>query len=373
LFSKLKKVLDWQSSTKPEFSLDKEIYGQFKPFRLPLFLMQFVMLIGTLGYVFIDNFSLLDALYQTGITFTTVGFGEIAPISPRGRIFTITLIILGFAVFSFAVAILADVVNNGVLFKLLKERQMLYKVARLKGHYVVCYHNEYTIQLTKELRKNHIPFVVIDPDENIENIAKEYQYPYYLQEDPHTEKALLKSHLSSAKGVISVSKNLADNIAQVVSIRLFEKELKRKPYYIISYAQTQSDIDKLKKLGADNVVSPTKLMAKKVSAMAVRPDMQNILEEFLNNKDSSLDLEEIEISDESWAIYKKIRDTNLRDALNVSIVGIKTEFGGIKSMPKGDTIITRKAKLLIIGKPKDIKDTRIMLGKKERPKELDFV
>jgi voltage-gated potassium channel len=373
LFKKLKEVLDWESSSKPEVSLDKEIYGQLKPFRLPLFLMQFVMLIGTLGYVFIDNFSLLDALYQTGITFTTVGFGEIAPISPQGRMFTITLIILGFAVFSFAVAILADTVNSGILFKLLKERQMLYKVARLKGHYVVCYHNEYTIQLTKELRKNHIPFVVIDPDENMEQIAKENKYPYYLQEDPHTEMALLKSHLSSAKGVISVSKNIADNIAQVVSIRLFEKELNRKPYYIICHAQTQNDMDKLKKLGADNVVSPTKLMAQKVSAMAIRPDMQNILDEFLNNKDSSLDLEEIEVPEDSWLVYKKIKDTHLREIMNVSIVGIRSQYGGIKSMPRGDTIITQNARLLIIGKAKSIKDTKELMYKRDRPQELDFI
>jgi voltage-gated potassium channel len=373
LFQKIKDVLGWQESNKPEFSLDKEIYGQLKPFRLPLFLMQFVMILGTLGYVFIDNFSLLDALYQTGITFTTVGFGEIAPISPQGRVFTITLIILGFAVFSFAVAILADTVNNGFLFKLLKERQMLYKVARLKGHYVVCYHNEYTVQLTKELRENHIPFVVVDPREDMEQIAKDNKYPYFLQEDPHTEIALLKSHLSSAKGVISLSKNIADNIAQVVSIRLFEKELKRKPYYIICHAQIQSDIEKLKKLGADNVVSPTKLMAKKVSAMAIRPDMQNILDEFLNNKDSSLDLEEVQLPDDSWLVYKKIKDTHLREIMNVSIVGIRTSYGGITSMPTGDTIITQNAKLLIIGKAKNIRETKALISKKDKPKELDFV
>ena len=373
MFKKLKEVLNWKVNNRPEVSLDKEIYSQLRPFRLPLFLMQFIMLIGTLGYVAIDNFSLLDAIYQTGITFTTVGFGEIAPISPQGRMFTITLIILGFAVFSFAVAILADTANNGILFKLIKERQMLYNVARLKGHYVICYHNEYTIQLTKELRANHIPFVVIDPNENMEQIAKENKYPYYLQEDPHTEIALLKSHLSSAKGVISVSKNIADNIAQVVSIRLFEKELKRKPYYIISHAQTQSDIEKLKKLGADNVVSPTKLMAQKVSAMAIRPDMQNILDEFLNNKDSSLDLEEIQIPEYSWLVYKKIKDTHLREIMNVSIVGISSQYGGIKAMPQGDTIITQNAKLLIIGKAKAIKDTKELLYKKEKPKELDSI
>jgi voltage-gated potassium channel len=84
------------------------------------------MLIGTLGYMIIDDFPLMDAIYQTGITFTTVGFGEIHKISDMGRIFTITLIIFGFIVFSIAIGIIAEVVKKGEFQKTYKERKMLY-------------------------------------------------------------------------------------------------------------------------------------------------------------------------------------------------------------------------------------------------------
>jgi voltage-gated potassium channel len=373
LSRKLKKIFHWETSQKPEFSLDKEIYLQLKPFRLPLFLLQLMMFIGTLGYVIIDDFTLMDALYQTGITFTTVGFGEIAPISQQGRIFTITLIILGFAVFSLALAILTDTVNKGILFRLFKERSMLYKVARLKNHYVICYHNEYTVQLAKQFRKNHIPFVVIDPRDDIEQIAIENKYPFFLKEEPHTEKAILKAHLSSAKGVISFSKNIADNIAQIVSVRLYEKELNRKPYEIICNADNLNDIEKLKKLGANNVVSPTKLMAQKVSMMAVRPDIENILEEVVYRKDISLDLEELSIPSQSWVIFKKLKETHLREVKNVSVVGIKQKDGKFIPMPKGDTIITRDSTFLVIGKPVDIRDVKKMLNRRDKPDELKYV
>ncbi|HFQ62592.1 MAG TPA: two pore domain potassium channel family protein, partial [Epsilonproteobacteria bacterium] len=145
---KFKRFLGWRSAPKPHITLNDEYYGHLAPFRLPLILTVLVMLIGTIGYMVIDHFPLMDAIYQTGITFTTVGFGEIQPISDMGRIFTITLIIFGFVVFSIAVGIIAEVVKKGEFQKTAKERKMLYEIARLKHHFVVCYHNEFTIQVT---------------------------------------------------------------------------------------------------------------------------------------------------------------------------------------------------------------------------------
>ena len=98
---KLLEFLHWHTSSKPEVDLSIEIWEELKPFRTPIILTVLVMLFGTLGYIFIDNFSLMDAIYQTGITFTTVGFGEIAPISNLGRIFTIFLIMALFCFFLF--------------------------------------------------------------------------------------------------------------------------------------------------------------------------------------------------------------------------------------------------------------------------------
>ncbi|NPA59794.1 MAG: potassium channel protein [Epsilonproteobacteria bacterium] len=332
------------------------------------------MLIGTLGYVIIDGFTLMDAIYQTGITFTTVGFGEIAPISDVGRIFTITLIITGFAVFSLAVGILVAELNRGHIVEIFKERRMLYKIARLKHHFVVCYHNDYTLEVTKELRKNHIPFVVIDPRDEIDEWAKEHNYPIYLKAEPHAELAMLKAHLASAKGLITLSDSIADNIALIASVRLFEKEhdLPR-PYYVISAAESMSDVEKLKKLGADTVVSPTKLTAQRVSAMAARPDMENLIEEFLYKSDNPLDMQEIEIPKYSWAVLKKLKETHIRQMTNSSVVGITKKDGKFISMPNGDVLITSECKLLVIGTQDGIAITKDMLIKRTKPKELKFV
>ena len=241
LEQKMKKFLNWAEESRPEYNLDIELYQQLKAFRLPLIFLVLMMLFGTLGYVWIDNFSIIDAFYQAGMTFTTVGFTEVAPISPAGRIFTIIFIFAGFGAFTFSMGLFIEVLKKGTLSKVLKERSMIYKIARLKNHFVICYHNIYTIELTKQFRENHIPFVVVDSREDLPELAEQYRYPYFIVGEPHTQEAILKTHLSSAKGLITLSSNIADNIALIASARLYEKELGRKPYFIM----TNADDDKL--------------------------------------------------------------------------------------------------------------------------------
>ena len=374
LINRIRKFLHWESAPTPDIKLLPEIYPHLKAFRLPMILTVLTMMVGTVGYVIIDDFALMDAVYQTGITFTTVGFGEIAPVSDAGRIFTITLIIAGFATFSSAIGILVAELNRGNIVAILKERRMLYKIARLTKHFVVCYHNDYTIEVTKQLRANHIPFVVIDPRPEIHEWAIEHKYSTYLQAEPHAELSMLKAHLSSAKGMITLSDSIADNIALIASVRLFEKEHSLpRPYYVISTAESMSDVDKLKKLGADTVVSPTKLTAQRVSAMAARPDMENLLEEFLYKSDNPLDMEEVFIPKYSWAVLKKLKETHLRDITNTSIIGITKKDGKFLSMPKGDVLITSECKLLIIGTQSDINSAKDIFTQRNKPKETRFV
>ncbi len=370
---KIANFLNWSGRAVPEVSLNDDLYEQLKPFRFPLIAIVLMIMVGGLGYVIIDDFSLMDGIYQASITFTTVGFTEVGKISDAGRIFTITLILVGFIVFSFSIGILIESLKKGDLVRIIKERKMLYKIARLKRHYVICYHNEFTIQLAKHFRESHVPFVIIDPDPKILELASQYHYPYVLNEDPHTELALLKSHFSSARGMITLSKNIADNIAQIASARLFEKELGRHPYFIMTNASTDSDVEKLKKLGADIVVSPTELVAQRMSMVSLRPDMQNIFEKILYRRDTPISLEQVEVPEYSWMRFKKLKEAHLRDITRVSIVGIRDNKGKFYPMPKGDMLIGTGYTLLIIGTNQGIQDSKKIIRKRHKPEELKYV
>ena len=251
---------------------------------------------------------------------------------------------------------------------------MLYKIARLRNHFVIFNHNEYTVQLAEQFKHSHIPFVIVDPSEDMEEIANKHKYPYYIKEETYTEKAFLKSHLSSAKGVISLSKNISDSITIIASVRLYEKELGRKnPFLIICNAESKKDIERLKKLGANKVVAPPELMAKRVSAMAVRPDMEYVLEEFLYKKDTPIDMEEIYIEDDSWFLDQQIKDAHLRDILKVSIIGITEKNGNFIQTPKSNTIVKKGCKLLVVGNQSGIAKAKILINRKEKPKDLKNV
>lgn len=374
MIEKVSGFLHWQKRNKPEYDLSSQIYGELKPFRLPLVLIILIILIGTLGYVALDNVPVFTAFYQTGITFTTVGFGEMYEMSPNGRIFSVFLIISGYAVFTVSIGTLISIINKGTLISLLKENRMIHKITRLKKHYVICYHNSYTKELTKELRKAHIPFVVVAPNDDLEEIARENKYPFHIKGEPHTDISMKKAHLSNAKGVVTLSKHIADNIAIISSVRLFEKELGRKPYFLMGVAENDIDIEKLKKLGANEIISPMKLMAKRITAVATNPSVKNILEEFVYQRNTKVDLEELKVPRSSWIVFKKLRESHLRDITNVSVVGIKDKkTGKFTPMPKGDVIVKAEDTLLIIGTAQGLKSTRKLIRASKKPEELKYV
>jgi voltage-gated potassium channel len=330
------------------------------------------MMIGTLGYVYLENYTIMQGVFQAAYTLTNTGFGALNESNFKNEtiIFTVFLMLAGFSSLIFAVGIVIDVFTNGNLRELLRERRMLFKIARLRKHFVLFYHNEYTAQVAKQFRENHIPFVVVDPSDNIEEIAKENGYPYFVKEEPYKEIAFLKSHLSSAKGAISLSKNISDNITLIASVRLYEKELERFPFLIISNAETQNEKIRLKKLGADKVVATPSLMAKRVSAMAIRPDMENILDEFLYKKDSPIAMEDIFIKDGAWIIGKSLKELDLRETLKISVIGVTEENGSFTQLPKGDKVINKNSKLLIVGSERGLIRAKRVLNLINQPKEI---
>ncbi len=371
--TRFKRTFGWKFRTaRPQYDLDPLIYSKLKPIRLPLILLQLLMMIGTLGYVYLENYTIMQGVFQAAYTLTNTGFGALNESNFKNEtiIFTVFLMLAGFSSLIFAVGIVIDVFTNGNLRELLRERRMLFKIARLRKHFVLFYHNEYTAQVAKQFRENHIPFVVVDPSDNIEEIAKENGYPYFVKEEPYKEIAFLKSHLSSAKGAISLSKNISDNITLIASVRLYEKELERFPFLIISNAETQNEKIRLKKLGADKVVATPSLMAKRVSAMAIRPDMENILDEFLYKKDSPIAMEDIFIKDGAWIIGKSLKELDLRETLKISVIGVTEENGSFTQLPKGDKVINKNSKLLIVGSERGLIRAKRVLNLINQPKEI---
>ncbi|MFY4820748.1 TrkA C-terminal domain-containing protein, partial [Aliarcobacter butzleri] len=161
-----------------------------------------------------------------------------------------------------------------------------------------------------------------------------------------------------------------DNITLIASVRLYEKELGRLPFLIISNAETLNEKIRLKKLGADKVVATPSLMAKRVSAMAIRPDMENILDEFLYKIDTPIAMEEVFVKETSWVVGRELKDLRLRDTLKVSVIGITENNGRFVQMPKAETMINANSKLLLVGSQSGIIRAKRILTLNKQPEDI---
>ena len=147
IFTNIKKVLGWElSSSRPQYDLNSVIYSKLKPLRLPLIIIQILMMIGVLGYVYFEDYSIMHAIFQTSYTITNTGFGALNESNFKNEtiFFTVFLMIAGFSSFIFGVGVIIDVFTNGNLRALLKERRMLYKIARLRN--ILCFFITMNIQ-----------------------------------------------------------------------------------------------------------------------------------------------------------------------------------------------------------------------------------
>lgn len=368
---------NFDKSQKPDIDLTPELLRELSRFRFPLVIIQIFIILGTLGYLALEDYTLIEAFFQASYTFTNTGFGALKEqeFSPLTIIFTTILMLLGAATIAFCVAVVVNVIMGGNLIAIIKEIKMINKIARLKNHYVIFYHNEFSIQLSKQLLEAHIPFVIISPQaqSDFEKTATLYNYPYFINDNPHSISTLLKSHLSSARGAIIFSKNITDNIALIATIRLYQKELQRSAYNIISIANNDEESDKLKKIGANYIISPANLLAQRISSIIVQPGSENIIEHFMNRQENSLSLEEIIVPKYSWLVLKKLREAHLREVTQAIVIGIEQKDGKYITMPTGDTLITSECKLLLIGALSHIQQTKRIIMKKDKPEELKYV
>lgn len=373
--SVLKNIFNIDKSKKPDIDLTNELLDELSRFRFPLVVVQVFLIIGTLGYLTLEDYTLIEAFFQASYTFTNTGFGALKEhqFSPITIIFTTILMLIGAATIAFCVAVVVNVIMGGKLISIIKEIKMINKIARLKNHYVIFYYNEFSRQLAKQFLEAQVPFVMVDNANDFEANAHKYKYPYYINGDPHDINTILKTHLSSAKGAVIFSKNTTDNIALIVSIRLYQNELKRSEYNIISIANSDEEVSKLKKIGSNYIISPTNLVAQRISSIILKPGSENIIEHFMSNNEMALSLEEVIIPKYSWLVLKKLKEAHLRDITQVSIVGIRQKDGKYISMPTGDVLVSSECKMLIIGTTNNIRQAKRLMMKRQKPEELKYV
>lgn len=259
--------------------------------RLVLSLLAFPALaaIGAVGYMLIEGWSFSDALFMAATTITTVGFGEVQPLSERGRIFTITLLVVGLGAIWYALSVLVGIVVEGELGLRLEKRRMERRVAELRGHQIVCGFGRVGRQTAESLRRLGRQVVVIDRDLLALDVAHAGQF-LTIEGDATEDATLVRAGIERAGGLVTALGNDAENVFVTLSARALNARLP-----IVARANEAGSIPKLARAGAAQVVSPYDMAGRQMARLALRPATVNFVEDLFRGDGGGLLVEDVRI------------------------------------------------------------------------------
>ncbi|MDK2124687.1 potassium channel family protein [Parachitinimonas caeni] len=296
----------------------RQIYTQI--FRLSL-LTSAVLVFGSAGYVWVEDWSWFDGLYMTVITLATIGYGETHPLTHEGRLFTIVLILFGSGVLLYSVTSLAALVIEGELTHAIRRTKMTKAINRLSGHYIVCGYGSTGFYAVEELEKTGRHYVVVEADPaKIQSLRD--RGILTIEGDATQDEALLQAGVARAAGLIATLHTDADNLFLVLTAKGLNKDMR-----IIAKAVDESSQQKLRSVGADGVVLPNFIGGLRMVSELVRPSVVTFLDMMLRAKDQSIRVEEIGIPHNSPHIGRSLDELNLLDVEGVSLVAVHRTGG----------------------------------------------
>ena len=309
-----------------------------------VFMLLVILCIGTSGYMLIENGSFLDSLYMSVITITTVGYGEIIPLSPAGRVFTICLILVGVGFVLYLVGEVTESMVEVGLRKIRGRNNMEKRVAALKDHYIVCGFGRIGKVICKNFEENKIPFVIVESDPQELQKIDELGY-LALSGDASSDEMLLKAGIKAAKGLIAVVSSDAENVYIILSARGLNPNL----FIMARSSGAEGSETKLLRAGADKVISPYFIGACRMAQLVVRPTVVDFLDLTVHGGELGLRLEELRVSGDAALAGKRLMDSGLRKEYDLIVVAIKREGGEMQFNPKPETLILPGDILVVLG------------------------
>lgn len=308
-----------------------------------------VLVVGTAGYVIIEGWSVFEAFYMVVITLSTVGFREVREISDAGRLFTILLILGGVSILAYAVATLVEFVVSGQLSGMYRRRAVRKEIAALSGHFIICGFGRVGESVAREFAANRAPFVVIDNDpEAIEHLE---QAGYlYLAGDAADDEILTEAGIQQARGLVAAVDSDADNTFVILSARVLRPDL-----LIVGRANSEESLRKVKKAGADHVISPYSIGGKKMATLMLKPLVNDYLEVVSGGGEIEFRLEEFALNHTCEIVGKSIAELEIRKRTGATVLAVRHGDSGLfDTNPSPDLTLDDGDVIIAIGTPVDI-------------------
>lgn len=309
-----------------------------------------VILFGTFGYIIIEDYSFIEALFMSIITISTVGYSTINKLSENGIIFTIILITSSFIIIGFIVQSLTRYITDGEIKKRIQNRKRNKIMKNTENHVIVCGFGLNGSHAVYELLRNNEKVVIIDISEEIDEFNFDEKNVIFIRGDAKKEEILNDAKISKAKALITALSNDAENLFVVLTARELNPKLK-----IISRANEDSSDHKLRIAGADNVILPDSVGGVRMAKLVTEPNVIEFLENILAKSGISVQLIEIDCEDlNSNLIGRSISQLNVRRKTGANIIGMKKKDGTYIFNPSADLVMEATDKLFIIGTPEQV-------------------
>lgn len=311
---------------------------------------------GTIGFMIIEDFNLLNAFYMTTITISTVGFGEVHELSVGGKIFTTLLILISLSVLAYVVSIITTQFFEGQLSYILSGYQKKSIRKKMENHVIICGFGRNGQQAAKDLLAHNHEFIIIDQRKDV--FMKNFKSSHkFIEGDATQDEILSEARIEKAKSLITTLPEDADNLFVALTARSMNPNIK-----IISRASSESSEKKLKIAGVNSVVMPERVGGAHMATLVSHPDIIEFLEHLSIKGDNPTNIEEIVCNDlPKEAINKTIYEIGVRKKTGANIIGLKTPEGEYILNPGADTKVTPNSKIFVLGTKEQIDSMKEVL------------
>jgi voltage-gated potassium channel len=317
------------------------VSNPLRRFRLPGVLLAGALAYGTLGYLLIERWSLLDSFYMTITTISTVGFSEVHPLDTAGRLFTSTLIIGGVGTMLYAFGVFAETLSEGHFIEYRRMRRVQRRIDGMRGHFIVCGYGRIGTRIVTEFDEVKRDYVVVD--NNPEAIGRlKVEERVHIEGDAAAEEILLAAGIARAKGLISAVDSDERSVYITLAARALNPDL-----YIVARAGQPASIRRLELAGADRVVSPYLMAGHRIAEVALRPALVDVLDN-LQHGNSENGVQELLVGPSCPLIGKSVGEAGLLSGKAGRLLAVRRAEGTLLSHPDTQDLVLAEGDLVVI-------------------------
>ncbi len=321
----------------------------------PVLIITVFVIWASVGYMVLEGYSPLDALYMTIISITTVGYGEVKPLTELGRVYTMIVIVVGFVLAGYTVSTISEKFIEGILTLDRRRKKMIKLISDLTDHYIICGYGRIGKVIVEELTKNGKEIVII---ENSKEFYDELitSNKLFLVGDATDDEILLEAGIEKARGLIAALPKDSDNLFVTLTAKQLNRNL-----FIIARANNEKSERKLTRAGADKVFSPYTIGARRMVSAILKPNVLDFLDFTLHHTKTdseNIAIEEVTLKDTSQLVNKTLAESGIRKNYDAIVVAVKDKKGNMIFNPRFDYILQPFDTLILIARQNNFNKLR---------------